>query len=89
MTLRPQVFTSSSTNNKMSQGCLRSGMLQHVAFLILALLPIMRMHCHQVRSHSGSSGCWGFLCITVGFLPYNLKGVEMTDLALYKQNLLN
>lgn len=54
MTLRPQVFTSSSTNNKMSQGCLRSGMLQHVAFLILAL-PELSSHYENALSPSAFS----------------------------------
>lgn len=84
---RPPVQTMRWARDVWDQAC--CSMLPSSSWLFQSFLPIMRMHCHQVRSHSGSSGCWGFLCITVGSLPYNIKGVEMTDLALYKQNLLN
>lgn len=35
-------------------------------------------HCRQLHAHRGLCDCWGFFCIIVGSLPYNVNQIEAT-----------
>lgn len=35
-------------------------------------------HCRQLHAHKGLCDCWGFFCIIVGSLPYNVNQIEAT-----------
>lgn len=65
--------------------CLLACLPDGCSFLSLVLLEasafkkgVFLCHCHRVLAHGRMCDCWGFLCIGVGSLPYNIEHLEVT-----------